>query len=106
MKHNFYKSAFLLTTFSLSGCMGIYEGGFECPPGEGTKCKSISAVNEMVNQGELPLGDPSSEEKNLKVTQEKTCCPIETEKSCIALEPVQIWWSPAMTSNLPGEEAF
>ena len=38
----------------LSGCMGIYEGGFECPAGTGVGCKSISEVNQMVNQGELP----------------------------------------------------
>jgi len=51
-----YKSVVvsLSLSFSLSGCMGIYEEGFECPPGAGTKCKSISEVNEMVNQGDLP----------------------------------------------------
>ena len=46
----------LLITASLclTGCMGVYEGGFECPPGEGVGCKSISEVNQMVEQGELP----------------------------------------------------
>lgn len=34
--------------------MGVYEGGFECPPGTGVGCKSISDVNQMVNDGELP----------------------------------------------------
>lgn len=38
----------------LSGCMGIYEGGFECPAGTGVGCKSISEVNHMINQGTLP----------------------------------------------------
>ena len=38
----------------LTGCMGVYEGGFECPPGIGVGCKSISEVNQMVEQGELP----------------------------------------------------
>ena len=50
-------SAVLLSAtlpFCLQGCMGIYEGGFECPPGRGVGCKSISDVNQMVNQGELP----------------------------------------------------
>ncbi len=49
-----YKKAFqsisMGIAISLSGCMGVYEGGFECPPGEGVKCKSISEVNHMVNQ--------------------------------------------------------
>ena len=39
---------------ALSGCMGVYEGGFECPPGQGVGCKSISEVNDLVNAGELP----------------------------------------------------
>lgn len=38
----------------LTGCMGIYEGGFECPAGVGVGCKSISDVNTMVNQGDIP----------------------------------------------------
>lgn len=48
-----------MPTAFLSGCMGIYEGGFECPAGTGVGCKSISEVNTMVNQGELPKGDLS-----------------------------------------------
>jgi len=40
-------------SLSLSGCMGIYEEGFECPPGKGVGCKSISEVNHMVNEGVL-----------------------------------------------------
>ena len=47
---------------ALSGCMGVYEGGFECPPGEGVGCKSISEVNQMIDQssvigGQLSEGD-------------------------------------------------
>lgn len=39
---------------ALSGCMGVYEGGFECPAGTGVGCKSISEVNDLVNADELP----------------------------------------------------
>ncbi len=54
--HLFTDYRFLMTSLALalSGCMGIYEGGFECPPGHGVGCKSISEVNQMVNQGDLP----------------------------------------------------
>ena len=45
---------FLITPLILSGCMGVYEGGFECPPGKGMGCKSISEVNQMVNQCSVP----------------------------------------------------
>ena len=44
----------LSAALCLAGCMGVYEGGFECPPGIGVGCKSISEVNQMVEQGELP----------------------------------------------------
>jgi len=55
------RTAVLLSVALLSGCMGIYEGGFECPAGSGVGCKSISEVNQMVNQGELPKGEFSKE---------------------------------------------
>ena len=40
----------LSTSLCLSGCMGVYEGGFECPPGKGLGCTSISEVNKVVDQ--------------------------------------------------------
>jgi len=43
----------LALALALSGCMGVYEGGFECPPGEGVGCKSISEVNHMVDQSSV-----------------------------------------------------
>jgi hypothetical protein len=49
----------LIAALPLSGCMGIYEGGFECPAGVGVGCKSISGVNDMVNQGDLPRHSPN-----------------------------------------------
>lgn len=54
MKNKIYKAFSIALSFSLSGCMGIYEGGFECPAGVGVGCKSISDVNTMVNQGDIP----------------------------------------------------
>ena len=44
----------IILPLCLTGCMGIYEGGFECPAGIGVGCKSISDVNQMVDQGDLP----------------------------------------------------
>lgn len=45
-----YLMTALAPALMLSGCMGVYDGGFECPPGEGVGCKSISEVNQMVHQ--------------------------------------------------------
>ena len=58
---------------ALSGCMGVYEGGFECPASPGVGCKSISEVNDLVNAGELPQKTPS---------------PLSAQKP-------EIWYSPA-----------
>lgn len=66
MKNKIYKVFSITLSISLSGCMGIYEGGFECPAGTGVGCKSISDVNEMVNLGEIPKASslqPSEEAK-------------------------------------------
>lgn len=56
----------------LSGCMGVYEGGFECPAGTGVGCKSISEVNDLVNAGEVP----------------------KKGASVVATQEPEIWYSP------------
>ncbi len=89
--------AALSAALCLSGCMGVYEGGFECPPGEGVGCKSISEVNQMVNEGELPKSPSSSPEaktpcKGCRVNEEL----IPSEAS--APKP-QIWYSPTFNKD-------
>lgn len=83
--------------FALSGCMGVYEGGFECPPGEGVGCKSISEVNQMVNEGELPKSPSSSPEakmpcKGCRINEELIPSEASTPKP-------QIWYSPAFNKD-------
>src|SRR5438445_5750924 len=56
----------------LAGCMGVYEGGFECPAGTGVGCKSISDVNEMVNEGTLPK---TLAQTHHEFTDEPSKCP-------------------------------
>ena len=84
--------AALSAALCLSGCMGVYEGGFECPPGEGVGCKSISEVNQMVNEGELPKRSPAPETgkpcKGRRVNEELIPSEASTPKP-------QIWYSPA-----------
>ena len=43
-----------LSLLPLSGCM-TYSESFDCPPGRGVGCKSLSQVNDMVEEGVLPL---------------------------------------------------
>ena len=80
MKNKIYKAFSITLSFSLSGCMGIYEGGFECPAGVGVGCKSISDVNTMVNQGDIPKS-PAEQ-------------PITTK--------AEIWYSPTFRDQGPG----
>jgi len=82
---------------SLSGCMGVYEGGFECPPGEGVGCKSISEVNEMVNQGlgtrkQEPNTQSSEEENKENACEKGYSCPLIPGSS-------EIWYAPRVPWN-------
>lgn len=93
---------YLMTTLALtlSGCMGVYEGGFECPPGKGVGCKSISEVNEMIDQGVLPPEQHSgltvlqrTEKKELeRVAGKEPTCGEDHAGSCSLNS--EIWYSP------------
>ncbi len=74
---------------SLSGCMGVYEGGFECPPGEGVGCKSISEVNYMVDQG---LGSHNQSSKSAQKTEDNELVCKKGSGSCAATS--EIWYAP------------
>ena len=74
-----YRLLITSLAFALTGCMGVYEGGFECPPGEGVGCKSISEVNEMVDRRKLPKGELSE---------------IPNCKTCGESSQPSIWYSP------------
>ena len=81
-----------LLPFYLTSCMGVYEGGFECPPGEGVKCKSISEVNEMVDQG-LGVKNQVTEKKSLEEGIEHSCSVKDSSDSC-SHELPEIWYAP------------
>ena len=90
LRHVSHFAVFVGICFSLSGCMGVYEGGFECPPGKGVGCKSISEVNTMVDQGEIPQPSTAS----LPPTCQ-TCTATDNLKAEIATqEESQIWYAP------------
>lgn len=72
---------------ALSGCMGVYDGGFECPPGEGVGCKSISEVNHMVDEGTLP-----KKQDDLHATTCEQCGSNPQFQKDI--EEFHIWYSP------------
>lgn len=51
-----------LTLITLSGC-STYSESFDCPPGRGVGCQSLSAVNQMIEEGHLPLSQTASTKK-------------------------------------------
>ena len=90
---------------SLTGCMGIYEGGFECPPGKGVGCKSITEVNDMVSQGEIPLPEISEQDAEIRRNEENkgNSCKRNPSKACpLTPDAPDIWYAPwAQTEPLP-----
>jgi len=93
--------------FCLSGCMGVYEGGFECPPGEGVGCKSISEVNEMVNQGlGSKVSEPREQESRSKLYDESKGQVCGKNDSCpLNHDSPDIWYAPRVLINEPLLEA-
>lgn len=79
---------------SLSGCMGVYEGGFECPPAKGVQCKSISEVNQMINQQKMMRTPTVEIEQPQLETLELngSVCGKDHAGSC-SLTP-EIWYAP------------
>ena len=85
-----YTQSLMGFALSLSGCMGVYEGGFECPPGEGVGCKSISEVNHMVDQG---LGSHNQSLENAQKTEDNEPVCKKGSGSCAVTS--EIWYAPA-----------
>lgn len=85
--------------FCLTGCMGIYEGGFECPAGIGVGCKSISEVNDMVNGGLFPNGAQIS---HLEFREGHSCDRCH-QKSLSDSEHPEIWINPLYLQETPLE---
>ena len=43
----------LVTCLLLTAC-STYKENFDCPPGSGVGCKSITAVDQLIDKGKLP----------------------------------------------------
>lgn len=90
IQKSIYTKSLLGLSLSLSGCMGVYEGGFECPPGEGVGCKSISEVNHMVDQG---LGSQNQSSTSTQKTEDNEPVCKKGSGSCAITS--EIWYAPA-----------
>mgnify|MGYP005846664531 CR=1 FL=1 len=50
----------------------VYKTGFECSPGAGEGCKSVSQVNEMVSRGEIGKNLSIWQKREENLTQDNT----------------------------------
>jgi hypothetical protein len=50
------KKLCLVALLSLS-CCSAYNNKFDCPYGDGLGCTSVSKVNRMIDQNQIPLDD-------------------------------------------------
>lgn len=71
MKTNLKHIILTTSLTALSACTPYMES-FDCPPGRGVGCQSLSSVNQMVEDGKLPLEDysPEQEQKASSSSQE------------------------------------
>ena len=99
MKNKIYKAFSITLPLCLTGCMGIYEGGFECPAGTGVGCKSISEVNNMVNLGDLPK---SQVKMPLESNGNAHTCNTCGRSSGFGQDQPEIWINP-LYFRTPGE---
>ena len=95
IKKSIYTKSLMGLSISLSGCMGVYEGGFECPPGEGVGCKSISEVNHLVDQGlgsQNQSSTSAQEAEDAQKTEDNEPVCKKGSGSCAVTS--EIWYAP------------
>lgn len=64
-----------ITLGTISGCTP-YSESFDCPPGHGVGCKSLNVINQMVEDGKLPLeGVPLEGNEALENNSQKSGFP-------------------------------
>ena len=90
----------LLTLLGLTGC-SIPKESFDCPPGQGVGCHSISEVNEQVNERRLNPDKPSKKSVNTTLLREQA--PQDFNESValdslevqrVSEEHLRIWFAP------------
>lgn len=66
------KILFLTALMSVSSC-GIYKSQFDCLPGKGVGCESVSKVNDLINDEALDAFVEAKEETRSQKSREQKC---------------------------------
>ena len=102
-----HKLLITLMFISLTGCAS-YNNSFECKPGQGVSCTSVSKINAMVDRGEL--NDTASSGKKIKKqtirvknkTPFPTILPNNFHDSVVERAPettLRIWLAPYVSAS-------
>lgn len=86
-----------LCLISLSGCSN-YSETFDCSPGPGVGCKSLSQVNQMVEKGHLPYRE--EEDTSMVATIPDRPIPREgpVTLTAEAMPTQRVWFAPRRDS--------
>lgn len=88
-----------ITLATISGCTP-YSESFDCPPGRGVGCKSLNVINQMVEEGKLPLEGNSIEETPSEqglIQAQNAQAPISLVKTSPEVPPSRV---PSRTTHI------
>ncbi len=63
LKQTYLKKLIIITSLLALGACAVHSTKFECEPGKGVGCKSVSKVNKMVDKKQIPEVKEEKEEK-------------------------------------------
>ena len=100
---------FILTVLVLNSCSS-YNNNFDCKPGIGIGCKSLSYVNKMVNEGKLGDAEESdcincnSNSLTKNSNDPKLHSDNDVEKIINKDQVIKIWFAPYVENNVQNGE--
>ena len=81
------QSVFVVSACFLAGCVGVYDQQFDCGVAPGIGCKSISTVNELIDNDQLKKEITGSSEKAKPVCKVGKALPAFTSVSSVGKVP-------------------
>lgn len=63
IKQTYLKKLIIITTLLALGACAVHSTKFECEPGKGVGCKSVSKVNKMIDKKQISEEKEEKEEK-------------------------------------------
>src|SRR4051812_47631238 len=93
------KSLSIINLVILSGC-STYSETFDCPPGSGVGCKSISEVDQMIDEGKLSDEKPTPD-LPIELASYKVVTHTQEGASSLTITPQTATNSQSLVSRTP-----